>query len=390
MSSVNVAPEILDSLASQISDIEERTQQSIAGTRSGASAVQKQIAEEVVRRRQRVEELTRQYEACQQQEGSDCSDLRRLLAKAQRRLEAGLKAQAIADRAASEHHAQATALLRKMGHFSLAGKHTLAKLKQHLDDYTAFNAIVPSGILNADYGSTTPGSAGGGIGGAAGSPNHGAGKLAQTNQSFQTVMSGNRELKVFDRPSQSSQIAVFNQGSAFPGQIEGTCGMCAVGSVLRLAGVNASEKDVTAFAVANGLCTTGQARSGRNGGTSGLQLAEILNGLGGISAEVKRGESLENLAQSIAQGKGVIIGVRASALNQPWYDPDKTDPPWAHWIVLQSVMRDAKTDEILGFYIFDSNGSSSDTTLQFIPTSRIQNAYARWQSQSVTTTDIIW
>lgn len=377
MSQVSVDPQILGVLSVYISEIEARTQQSVSETRVAGGRVCSAIADEVMQRRRRVEELRRQYEVCCKQEDADCSELWRQLRKAERRLEIGIRAQTKATEGLAKYSAQSNHLVQQMGLFAMAGKQTLTRLSKQLDDYSAFDNLIAASVL-ASF-ATGPS---GGV-----SSDSNPGILQKTSQTFQSRVIGGRDVKIFDDPEETAKIAIFNQGSAFPGETEGTCGLCAVGTLVSMSGTSTDEKTIVSYAITNNLCTTGKSNAGYNGGTSGAQLVGILGGYGGINARSRVGRDLDTLASDVEKGKGVVIGVDPALMGGAIpYNPASG----GHWVVLQSVCRDSKTNEVLGFFIFDSNGSSSKQTCQYLSRVQLEKAYSYDGFSSVVTNSIIW
>jgi len=215
-------------------------------------------------------------------------------------------------------------------------------------------------------------------------------KLPVTSQSYHLRNVNGRFLQVFDHPIRSASTAVVNQGSALPNSFRGTCGPCAVGTICRKAGIPADELGVTIFAAGNGLCTKGSKKLGENGGTSAKDLSLILEGYGGISSTSSIGASIHELAQYVEEGRGVIIGINPHLLPDAGYGPQTPGENAGHWIVFHSVARDPATNEIVGFYLLDSNGTSiADTCLFYSPTT-VEAAFLSDGSYSVVTDDIVW
>lgn len=168
-----------------------------------------------------------------------------------------------------------------------------------------------------------------------------------------------------------NQYLYRSQGSA-DAAFQGTCGLCSCANILRLSGVNASEKDMIVYASKtrdpnsfNGmLCATGYADPGLNGGTSPKGRQQILNhfgidsGIFPLSHDADGSISTGNLMQiadHVSAGRGVILSVHADVL---WDDaPFGIDD--YHAVTVTSVKKNSAGD-ILGFYICDSaNGGTT-------------------------------
>jgi hypothetical protein len=381
MGIIDIDPKILNDLSTYISDIQVRTQSNISEiARKGAQLVE-MITIEVRKRQIRVEELTQQYDACCRSENSDCSEFRRMLTKARLSLEAALRAKHKTETALLEYKTKSNSTEERVSSISVAGKNTIKKLQNNLDDYSAFSGLVAASLLNAVYGGSSssiePGN------------KSTFRSLNSTRQSYCKAKTGNKDILVFDHPKESAKNAVINQGSANPGQIEGTCGLCATGTIIRKAGANASEKSMISYATTNGLCSTGKSPE-RNGGTSPAQLVALLQGFAGLNAKNEYGKSLEELTTAVEKGQGVVVGVNPSIFNPKWYGEYNPNDNGGHWVVLESIVRDASSNKILGYVILDSNGDSSRTACQTIKAALLEDAYYMDGADSVITTDIIW
>ena len=208
----------------------------------------------------------------------------------------------------------------------------------------------------------------------------------KTRQEFTHDTIGGHDVLVFDHPRESAKNAIYNQGSA-SGAYKGTCGLCALGTVLRKAGFNVNEGKMISFAAANGYCAQGLT-AGNNGGTSPGNLRDIAEKMGGLTLKPMQGQGLLSLAGEVESGKGVIVGVRAGMLNSPiGYDPYNTA---GHWVVLESVIRDVKSKDILGFMITDSNGDSPDRACQYVSLDTLSRAYSHDGCDALITEEIIW
>jgi hypothetical protein len=134
----------------------------------------------------------------------------------------------------------------------------------------------------------------------------------------------------------------------------GDCGLVSCENVLRGFGQEVTENDIVCFAVANGLCTLDE-RPQFAGGTTLQNQADILNAFG-VPAHYEMQCSLDDLAEYLEEGRGVIIQVDSSVLwNQPSYTLGNVD----HAITLTGVAHDPATGEIRGFYVNDSGSGSS-------------------------------
>ena len=201
--------------------------------------------------------------------------------------------------------------------------------------------------------------------------------LSHTNQTSEQYLLNGRKVTVFDHPFDSNSGRICNQGSAYPTGPQQTCGCCACATIINKAGGSATEHSTVAYAWNNHFCDN-------EGRTTAQNWASILNG-NNVGASVTNGTSLSNLASYVEQGRGVIIGVDARA-----YAPDMYRSHGGHAMVLESVIRDSETNEILEYVVADSNGSDSQSASRRVSASRLERAFERFGSLSVCTNQIIW
>ena len=178
-------------------------------------------------------------------------------------------------------------------------------------------------------------------------------ELTHTQYGYTVDSEGNL---VYDHPEETEKYLYRKQGSAYPNEYGGTCGLCTCANMLRLAGVNYDEKAMVDYAVANGLCRTGSTY-GANGGTSPASRCKILNhfGLKSSLIDVEANSSgkvtqktMDDIANYVSDGRGVNIAVKAGVL----YNNSRiTD---THSIVVTSVKKSAD-GKILGYFVCDSN-----------------------------------
>lgn len=177
--------------------------------------------------------------------------------------------------------------------------------------------------------------------------------------------------RVYDSPEELDRYLYRRQGSA-NARFQGTCGLCSCANILRMAGVNASEADMIAYASvtrAGGLfsgmlCAVGYKDPGMNGGTSPKSRQQILahfgvdSGLVPITFDLDGSVSdttIRQIADSVASGHGVILSAHADVL---WYDAAYGSDDY-HAVTVTSVKKDMQGN-ILGFYICDSaNGGTA-------------------------------
>ena len=195
--------------------------------------------------------------------------------------------------------------------------------------------------------------------------------LPETQYSFTKDSNGNL---TYDSPMEMDKYLYAQQGSAYT-NFQGTCGLCSCANILRLAGVNYSEKDMIDYAAntssGNGwlqkLCVVNPLSPESSGGTNPRSRQQILEHFGISSGifpvDMENGvasdSTLENIAQYVADGRGVILSVHAGVL----YNGRAVRDDY-HAVTVTSVTRN-KYGDVSGFYICDSNvGTSYYSALQ--------------------------
>ena len=189
----------------------------------------------------------------------------------------------------------------------------------------------------------------------------------------------NRGHYVYDSPLVMDGYLYHDQGSADP-EYRGTCGLCACVNIIRLAGVMITELEVLRFALGRDhfgeamplLCKKKKKKPGFNGGTSPQDRQLILRNFG-IDSELisiqydPDGEiadsNMELISRCVESGRGVILSVRATLLND---DPEKKDND-NHAVTVTSTVRDSN-GSLLGFYIVDQRGT------QYFPADRVKSS----------------
>lgn len=176
---------------------------------------------------------------------------------------------------------------------------------------------------------------------------------------------------VYDSPLEMSQYLYASQGSADP-DYRGTCGLCSCVNILRLSGVNYGEKEVLDYAkTQRGLIEYDPRNPDASGGTSPQSRREVLEHFGissgvfpvKMSHGVATQETIEEITNHVADGRGVILSVHADYL---YYGRSMDDD--YHAVTVSSVVKNANGG-ISGFYIADSNIGTKYYTVQ-----QIQNA----------------
>lgn len=181
-------------------------------------------------------------------------------------------------------------------------------------------------------------------------------QISKTQYGYYTDKDGNQ---VYDHPLELDGCLYREQGSAYPDEYLGTCGVCACVNILRMAGMNVSERELLDYAIEHGLCDTGGANTRYyNGGTTPQQRAQLLRafGLDCYLEPVITGPNkaldlyLNELDNNVSEGRGVIISVYSDR----FYN-DSRYAGGTHAVVVTSIKKDSNGN-VIGCYVCDSNG----------------------------------
>lgn len=191
-------------------------------------------------------------------------------------------------------------------------------------------------------------------------------ELNATKQTWTIESDGNM---VFNTPIETGRKLDSCQGKV--NGFLGTCGLVSCVNVLRLAGYPATESEVVGYASTTSagfgigkLCTTNSFPE-NNGGTSAKTRQQILQHFG-IKNELREA-SIDNIADAVSDGRGVIISVYAGMLYNGWSDYRDL-----HAIAVTSVKKDCHGN-VLGFYVCDSGTGGIDNS-KFYTTFQVENA----------------
>ena len=191
-------------------------------------------------------------------------------------------------------------------------------------------------------------------------------ELNATNQTWTTGSDGSM---VFNTPIETGGKLDSCQGKV--DGFLGTCGLVSCVNVLRLAGYPATESEVVDYASTTSaglgrgkLCTTNSFPED-NGGTSAKTRQQILQYFG-VKSELKEA-SVNNIADAVSDGRGVIISVYAGMLYNGWSDHRDL-----HAITVTSVKKDCYGN-VLGFYVCDSGTGGIDSS-KYYTTFQVENA----------------
>lgn len=172
------------------------------------------------------------------------------------------------------------------------------------------------------------------------------------------------------------------------GEVEGywgTCGETSVANVTLMGGHAASEKEVVQRAIKENLCDTAAESADTRGATSEDDRQALLQDFG-FAASIDEQVDLNAVAQSIKDGKGVIISVSASKL---WDLHEENEDASDHAITVTGVACSAASGNIVGFYIADSGRGLASDMCRFVSLQRLREATNVYGADTVTTDDPI-
>lgn len=176
--------------------------------------------------------------------------------------------------------------------------------------------------------------------------------LSHTNEPTHARADGGT---VYDSPTTQAARLNWKQGLS-SSQFQGTCGLCSVQNVARLAGKSLSEADVVELAKAHGLCCCDPNVSpGERGGTDPADRQRLLS-LVGISSSIDHDQSCGHIAELVESGRGVIASVD---VRQFWKGALPFDQAGGHAVTITSVERDASGTPVR-FHFCDSGLGDAD------------------------------
>ena len=195
---------------------------------------------------------------------------------------------------------------------------------------------------------------------------------------------------LYDSPMETDKFLIQSQGKAYPHRFQGTCGLCACANILRMAGVDVSEKDMIDYAgntkvkrineyTGNEeevfLCSKHCLNPRFSGGTDCYNRQKILEHFG-IESECvdinpDDDSCLKQIADYVDNGKGVILSIHSKTL----WNGMPNDGSGDHAVVVTSVLK-TSAGNIIGFYICDT-GRGEGTS--YYPAERIRASLTPWK-----------
>lgn len=184
---------------------------------------------------------------------------------------------------------------------------------------------------------------------------------------------------VTGEPFRNAPNMDFEQGDN-PYNASGNCGLVSICNLLRRAGMDVSEDQVTKCAIDSGLCDYNPLGiASDNGGTSIEMRRDLLNKFG-VASDIymsEKGGSLENIADAIDSGRGVLISVNAGEL----WDCDDGSTPFLghpvsnHCVAVTGIARNADTGDIVGVFIADSGRGIPSDACRYLSVDKFDAAY---------------
>lgn len=152
---------------------------------------------------------------------------------------------------------------------------------------------------------------------------------------------------------------------------QSTCGLVSCEDVLRQFGFDVNEVGIVNYAARTGLCDVSHPAP-LCGGTTEYSQAELLSEMG-LPAHAEFGNSQEQLAQYVEEGRGIIVEVNAGELwgSHEYYGFGEAN----HAIVVTGLARDPTTGEIEGFYINDSGRGYPSDSGRFVDSELMRHAW---------------
>lgn len=160
----------------------------------------------------------------------------------------------------------------------------------------------------------------------------------------------------------------------------GNCGLVSIANTLRCRGMDVTEEMLTKKAVESGLCQYDpKGNPSDNGGTTAARRQKLLKELN-IDSDIgtpKAGGTLEDIADAVDCGKGVLISGNAGVL---WNRDDGSTLVNGrlrsnHCVAVTGVARDASTGKIVGIYICDSGRGIPSDACRFLSAEEFHDFY---------------
>ena len=190
------------------------------------------------------------------------------------------------------------------------------------------------------------------------------------------VVMGAPNVLVGGAPAGATLGAPGAAAAVFPGQQNfGNCGVQSAQQVINQAtGNNMGEQPLLNWALTNGHADNDPNPQER-GGTSASQTEDILDGQG-VPSHLETG-NIDNIQQTVAEGRGVISGNDAGVL---WNSANPADQGAGHAVLVTGLRYDSN-GQLAGVIINDTGTGNS---AQEIPAARFQNSLLAGDDITVT------
>lgn len=176
---------------------------------------------------------------------------------------------------------------------------------------------------------------------------------------------------------------------------EGDCGLDSVNNVLSILGKDVSEDDIVEHAIQNEECLyDSDGNPSENGMTTSEDQIHILNDYGvdayAYTAD-SAGGSLDNIADNVENGKGVIMELNAGVLwNEPsaYGEINLSDGTYNanHAVTVTGVERDQASGEVTGLYIADSGRGLESDACRYVSAEELKYCYQNADQAAVVIT----
>lgn len=195
------------------------------------------------------------------------------------------------------------------------------------------------------------------------------------------------EAIVYGDPEQTGADLDWVQGDAVDYAL-GTCGLTSAANISQMAGLDITEEMTVEYAMENELCTY-EAGSPENTGGMGTESMEtLLEEFCGLEVHTETWETydLEDIAQDVISGRGVIVGLSAGVI---WDEPSMVQTRFGetvadHYVTVTGVAVDAETGEVAGLYVCDSGNR---TSCEYISAETFDEAFEECLTADVVITD---
>ena len=161
----------------------------------------------------------------------------------------------------------------------------------------------------------------------------------------------------------------------------GTCGLVSISNSLTRLGYDIPSDDIVCKAITTKRCQYRPLGDPNNNGGTNLESRKALLHDMGFKSEIGRphgkGGDLEDIADAIDRGCGVVLSLNAGALWNTDIGVPALDgrPRSNHCVAVTGVARDAATGEVVGIYIADSGRGRSGDACRYLDREKFNEVY---------------